>query len=261
MGDRPAIWIGEFCLNEDKVVYLELVGQVAQELVRLQKCQKKLENGEEVVDYKNKVDDLIESFNETKVDLDNLLKLQNACQRDQNKLWKKLKDEMVSVIARFKLRQKEVNRNGNDDDSDSDSEPKAKKTKNTGPAKKVPKDARSHGIGEPKQTMEDKENGIVLNEKGADGTENDESRTNDPNQPQQQSGDDKVKKFDDVNVLGSSNPEQGAKSSSKLPSTTNKGKTLRRTQSNTMDKYVSPKPPKCSSSGGHSNAGHSSNSV
>ena len=65
---------------------------------------------------------------------------------------------MVSVIARFKLRQKEVNRNGNDDDSDSDSEPKAKKTKNTGPAKKVPKDARSHGIGEPKQTMEDKEN-------------------------------------------------------------------------------------------------------
>ena len=139
MGDRPAIWIGEFCLNEDKVVHLKLVlGQVAQELVRLQKCQKnsqkKLENGEEVVDYKNKVDDLIESFNETKSDLDNLLKLQNACQRDQNKLWKKLKDEMVSVIARFKLRQKEVNRNGNDDDSDSDSEPKAKKTKNTGPA-------------------------------------------------------------------------------------------------------------------------------
>jgi hypothetical protein len=28
-----------------------------------------------------------------------------------------------------------------------------------------------------------------------------------------------------------------------------------------MDKYVSPKPPKCSSAGGHSNAGHSSNSV
>jgi hypothetical protein len=45
-----------------------------------------LENGEEVVDYKNKVEDLIESFNETKSDLDNLLKLQNACQRDQNKL-------------------------------------------------------------------------------------------------------------------------------------------------------------------------------
>ena len=109
--------------------------------------------------------------------------------------------------------------------------------------------------------MEDKENGIVLNEKGADGTENDESRTNDPNQPQQQSGDDKVKKFDDVNVLGSSNPEQGAKSSSTLSSTTRKGKTLRRTQSNTMDKYVSPKPPKCSSAGGHSNAGHSSNCV
>ena len=54
----------------------------------MQKREKKLENGEEVVDdYKNKIDDLIESFNETKVDLDNLLKLQNACQRnDQNKL-------------------------------------------------------------------------------------------------------------------------------------------------------------------------------
>ena len=112
-----------------------MVGRVAEELVRLQKREKKFENGQEVVDYKKKVDDLIESFNETKSDLDNLLKLQNACQRDQNKLWKKLKDEMVSVIARFKLRQKEVNRNGNDDDSDSDSEPKAKKTKNTGPAK------------------------------------------------------------------------------------------------------------------------------
>ena len=140
MGDRPAIWIGEFCLNEDKVVYLELVGQVAQELVRLQKCQKKLENGEEVVDYKNKVEDLIESFNETKSDLDNLLKLQNACQRDQNKLWKKLKDEMVSVIARFKRRQKEVNRNGNDDDSDSDSEPaRLKKQRTQGQRRRSPK--------------------------------------------------------------------------------------------------------------------------
>ena len=49
----------------------------------MQKREKKLENDEEVVDdYKNKVDDLIESFNETKVDLDNLLKLQNACQRN-----------------------------------------------------------------------------------------------------------------------------------------------------------------------------------
>ena len=55
----------------------------------MQKREKKLENDEEVVDdYKNKVDDLIESFNETKVDLDNLLKLQNACQRnDQTEIY------------------------------------------------------------------------------------------------------------------------------------------------------------------------------
>jgi hypothetical protein len=59
--------------NEDKVVYLELVGQVAQDLVRLQKREKKLESGDEIVDYKNKVDDLIQLFNITKVDLDKLL--------------------------------------------------------------------------------------------------------------------------------------------------------------------------------------------
>ena len=52
MGDRPAIWIGEFCLNEDKVVHLKLVlGQVAQELARLQKRQNKFESGDEIVDY------------------------------------------------------------------------------------------------------------------------------------------------------------------------------------------------------------------
>jgi hypothetical protein len=60
--------------NEDKVVYLELVGKVAQELARLQKNAKnKFESGDEIVDYKNKVDDLIQLFNITKVDLDKLL--------------------------------------------------------------------------------------------------------------------------------------------------------------------------------------------
>jgi hypothetical protein len=133
------IWIGEFYLNENKVVYLQLVGRVAEELVRLQKREKKFENGQEVVDYKNKVDDLIESFNETKSDLENLVKLQNACQRDQNKLWKKLKDEMASVITRFKRRQKEANGNTDKDEENgvevnADSEPKAKKRRKT-PAK------------------------------------------------------------------------------------------------------------------------------
>ena len=137
---RHAIWIGDFDSNEDKVVYLQLVGRVAEELVRLQKREKKFENGQEVVDYKKKVDDLIESFNETKSDLDNLLKLQNECQRNQNKLWKKLKEEMVSVIDRFKRRQKEVNRNGNDDDSDSDSEPaRLKKQRTQGQRRRSPK--------------------------------------------------------------------------------------------------------------------------
>ena len=106
----------------------------------MQKREKKLENDEEVVDdYKNKVDDLIESFNETKVDLDNLLKLQNACQRDQNKMWNKLKNEIASVITRFKRRQKEANGNTDKDEENgvevnADSEPKAKKQRKT-PAK------------------------------------------------------------------------------------------------------------------------------
>jgi hypothetical protein len=87
MGDRPAIWIGEFYLNEDKVVHLKLVGQVAQELATLQKRQNKFESGDELVDYKNKADDLIQQlFNMTiKIDLmDKLLKLQKSCQREQN---------------------------------------------------------------------------------------------------------------------------------------------------------------------------------
>jgi hypothetical protein len=136
---RHAIWIGEFYRNEDKIIYLQLVGRVAEELVRLQKREKKFENGQEVVDYKNKVDDLIESFKETKVDLDNLLKLQNACQRNQNKMWNKLKNEMVSVIARFKRRQEHANGNTDKDEENgvevnADSEPKAKKRRKT-PAK------------------------------------------------------------------------------------------------------------------------------
>ena len=52
MGDRPAIWIGEFYLDEDEVVHLKLVlGQVDQELARLQKRQNKFERGDEIVDY------------------------------------------------------------------------------------------------------------------------------------------------------------------------------------------------------------------
>ena len=81
MGDRPAIWIGEFYLDEDKVVHLKLVlGQVAQR-------QNKFKSGDEIVDYKNKADDLIQQlFNMTiKIDLmDKLLKLQKSCQREQN---------------------------------------------------------------------------------------------------------------------------------------------------------------------------------
>ncbi|XP_046638001.1 uncharacterized protein LOC124316231 [Daphnia pulicaria] len=132
---RPAIWISKFGHNEDKVVYLQLVGQVAEELVRLQRREKKFENGQEIVDYKKRVEDLIQSFNETKVDLDNLLKLQNGCQRRQNKIWKDLKEETVSVIARFKLRQANANGNEEEDDgengADADSEPKIKKPRKT----------------------------------------------------------------------------------------------------------------------------------
>lgn len=50
------------------------MGKVAQELARLQKNAKnKFESGDEIVDYKNKVDNLIQLFNITKVDLDKLL--------------------------------------------------------------------------------------------------------------------------------------------------------------------------------------------
>ena len=52
---------------------MQLVGQVAEELVLSQQREKKLESGDEIVDYKNKVDDLIQLFNITKVDLDKLL--------------------------------------------------------------------------------------------------------------------------------------------------------------------------------------------
>jgi O6-methylguanine-DNA--protein-cysteine methyltransferase len=144
---RPAIWISKFGHNEDKVVYLQLVGQVAEELVRLQRREKKFENGQEIVDFKKKVEDLIQSFNETKVDLDNLLKLQNACQRRQNKIWKDLKEETVSVIARFKLRQANANGNEEEDDgengADADSEPKVKKPRKTPMKNRTPQHAKN----------------------------------------------------------------------------------------------------------------------
>jgi hypothetical protein len=144
---RPAIWISKFGHNEDKVVYLQLVGQVAEELVRLQRREKKFENGQEIVDYKKRVEDLIQSFNETKVDLDNLLKLQNACQRRQNKIWKDLKEETVSVIARFKLRQANANGNEEEDDgengADADSEPKLKKPRKTPMKNRTPQHAKN----------------------------------------------------------------------------------------------------------------------
>jgi hypothetical protein len=145
---RPAIWISKFGHNEDKVVYLQLVGQVAEELVRLHKREKKFVNGQEIIDYKKRVEDLIQSFKETKVDLDNLLKLQNACQRRQNKIWKDLKEETVSVIARFKLRQANANGNEEEDDgengAEADSEPKVKKPKKTQLKNRTPQQSKNN---------------------------------------------------------------------------------------------------------------------
>jgi hypothetical protein len=128
---RPAIWIGEFNHNLDKVIHLQLVGQVAEELVLSQQREKKLESGDEIVNYKKKVGKLIQSFEKTKGDLDRLLRLQ----KKQDKIWEELKDEMASVIARFDRRQKEAI--GTEDDEgeenvdavavDADSESTAKK--------------------------------------------------------------------------------------------------------------------------------------
>ena len=60
MDDRPAIWIGKFYLNEDKVVYIcSWWDKLPKSSVRLQKRQKKFANGEKVVD------DLIEKIPNT----------------------------------------------------------------------------------------------------------------------------------------------------------------------------------------------------
>ncbi|XP_046638049.1 uncharacterized protein LOC124316258 [Daphnia pulicaria] len=130
---RPAIWIGEFSRNEDRIAHLQLVGHVAEKLVSL---LQKRENGEEIVDYQNKVKDLIQSFKDTKVDLDNLLKLQKTCQREHNATWNKMKLEIVSVIARIGSRQSDANGNNKEEDdgktgAQANSEPKAKKPRKT----------------------------------------------------------------------------------------------------------------------------------
>lgn len=106
---RTAIWIGHFSSNEDKVVYLQMVAGFIRELGVLQKSVKQLEGGEAINSYKVKVEDLLCYFNKTKLDLERLLKLQKDCQREQNKTWDKLKEEMVSVIARFASRQADIN--------------------------------------------------------------------------------------------------------------------------------------------------------
>jgi hypothetical protein len=145
---RPAIWISKFGHNQDQVVYLQLVGQVAEELVRLQRRENKFENDQEIVDYKKRVEDLIQSFNETKVDLDNLLKLQKTCQLKQNKISNDLKDETVSVIARFKRRQANANGNEEEDDgengADADLGPKTKKSRKTSMKNRSPQQSKNN---------------------------------------------------------------------------------------------------------------------
>jgi hypothetical protein len=151
---RPAIWIGEFSHNQDKVVHLQLVGQVAEELVRLHKREEKLENGQEIVNHKKKVDYLIQLFKNTKVDIENLVKLQETCQLEHNATWNKLKREMVSMKARFNDSSL-TDANGNtDDDSrgnnakvDAGSKhSKAKKPRMTTPAKNTTAPSNHTGI-------------------------------------------------------------------------------------------------------------------
>ncbi|XP_032783806.2 centromere-associated protein E-like [Daphnia magna] len=102
---RTAIWMGNFSSNEDKVTYLQMIAQFIRELGVLQTNVKQLEGDEAIENYKIRVDDLLRYFNDTKDDLDKLLKLQKQCELEQKKTWEKLKIEIISVIARFQSRQ------------------------------------------------------------------------------------------------------------------------------------------------------------
>ncbi|XP_057369296.1 uncharacterized protein LOC130690305 isoform X2 [Daphnia carinata] len=116
---RTAIWMGNFSFNEDKVTYLQMIGQFILELGVLQTNVKQLESAEAIENYKFKVDNLVHHFRRTKADLDNLLKLQRQCQSEHNKTWGKLKEEMVSVLKRFDERQAdaiEIESNNNNTD-------------------------------------------------------------------------------------------------------------------------------------------------
>ncbi|KZS17528.1 Uncharacterized protein APZ42_016416 [Daphnia magna] len=108
---RTAIWLGNFSSNEDKVTYLQMIAQFIRELGVLQTNVKQLEGDEAIEIYKIKVDDLLRYFNNTKDDLDELLKLQKQCELEQKKTWGKLKDQIISVVARFKSRHTDANNN------------------------------------------------------------------------------------------------------------------------------------------------------
>jgi hypothetical protein len=117
---RAAIWIGEFDSNENKVVYMQMIAQVIRQLARLQKRAKELGNGDDIVgDYKNKISIIRRYLQNTKEDLDSLVKAQNEYQRAQKSAWDALKERIRTFKDNFNRRLESATKDDDDDDGDS----------------------------------------------------------------------------------------------------------------------------------------------
>ena len=113
-----------------------MIAQVIRQLARLQKRAKELGNGDDIVgDYKIKINIIRRHLQNTKEDLDSLVKAQNEYQSAQTLAWDALKDRISNFKNNFNRRLESATKDDDDDDGDSSA---AIEIKNV-PGKKPPR--------------------------------------------------------------------------------------------------------------------------
>ena len=94
-----------------------MIAQVIRQLARLQKRAKELGNGDDIVgDYKIKINIIRRHLQNTKEDLDSLVKAQNEYQSAQTLAWDALKDRISTFKNNFNRRLESAMKDDDDDE-------------------------------------------------------------------------------------------------------------------------------------------------
>ena len=94
-----------------------MIAQVIRQLARLQKRAKELGNGDDIVgDYKIKINIIRRHLQNTKEDLDSLVKAQNEYQSAQTLAWNALKERISTCKENFNRRLESAMKDDDDDD-------------------------------------------------------------------------------------------------------------------------------------------------